>query len=274
MPYCEVADQVELYYEDFGEGPPIVFTNAGNLTHKMWMGQVAALAPEFRTITYDIRGTGFSSKPRDNYSAEAAAADLCSLIDKLAIPPVTLAAHGIGTHILLLAADMRPDLVTGIVLVSGAPWFRGERNGVTAGVANEFLAFLEDRSVRGVPYAEMCEEMIGTWLFHKAPAAGVGHAVLEQALTWPQFVLNSFSKNMRDIDHRDRLSRLICPAMVVHGRHDRKQLYAGAVEATRLLRNARLTTLEESAHMGQIEELNTFNHVLSKFCREIGRCSG
>lgn len=70
MPYCDVADDVALYYEDFGAGSPVVFTNAGNLTHKMWMGQVAALAPAFRTITYDIRGTGFSAKPRLGYTAE------------------------------------------------------------------------------------------------------------------------------------------------------------------------------------------------------------
>ena len=50
MPLCEVARGVELYYEVFGEGPPIVFTSAGNLTHKIWMGQVAGLAPDIRTI--------------------------------------------------------------------------------------------------------------------------------------------------------------------------------------------------------------------------------
>jgi pimeloyl-ACP methyl ester carboxylesterase len=80
MPCCDLTDGAALYYEDFGAGAPVVFTNAGNTTHKMWMGQVAALAPTFRTITYDIRGTGASAKPRSGYDAETAATDLCALI--------------------------------------------------------------------------------------------------------------------------------------------------------------------------------------------------
>lgn len=269
MPYCEAADQVELYYEDFGDGLPIVFTNAGNLTHKMWMGQVAALAPEFRTITYDIRGTGASSKPRSGYTAEAAAADLCALIERLNLRQVALVAHGIGTQIAIIAADARPDLVNSMALVSGAPWFCGQRDGVTAGVASEFLAFLTARAEGGMPYAEICEEMIHTWLFRKPPKAGVVHSLLEQALTWPQFVLNSFSQSMRGLDHRERLSRFVHPSLIMHGRHDRKQLYAGAEHAARLIRHARFVTLEESAHMGQIEELVKFNYELSTFLRDV-----
>jgi non-heme chloroperoxidase len=269
MPYCEVADQLQLYYEDFGNGSPIVFTNAGNLTHKMWMGQVAGLAAEFRTVTYDLRGTGNSSKPRGPYTAEAAAADLCTLIAKLDVAPVTLVAHGIGTHIVIMAADARPDLVSGMALMSGGPWFSGERDGVTAGLAREFLEFLADRTNRGVPYAVICEEMIEKWLFLKAQGAGSVHLLLEQALTWPQYVLNCFSQSMRDVDQRERLARIACPALIVHGRHDRKQLYAGAAHTAGLLQNARLVTLEQSAHMGQVEEINTFNHALAAFVREV-----
>jgi pimeloyl-ACP methyl ester carboxylesterase len=269
MPYCDVADDVALYYEDFGAGSPVVFTNAGNLTHKMWMGQVAALAPAFRTITYDIRGTGFSAKPRLGYTAESAAAELCALMERLDLGPVTMAAHGIGTHIMLLAAAMRPDLVSAIVLVSGGPWFSGERDGVTAGLADEFLAFLASRAAEGASYADICEEMIQTWLFARSPSAGVVHSLLEQALAWPQVVLTSFSASMRDIDHRERLPRIACPALVIHGRHDRKQLYEGAVHIARRLPNARLITLERSAHMGQIEEPNAFNHALSHFLRDV-----
>jgi pimeloyl-ACP methyl ester carboxylesterase len=269
MPFCEIAGDLALYYEDFGSGPPIVFTNAGNLTHKMWMGQVAALASTCRAVTYDIRGTGLSAKPRGDYTAEAAASDLCALVDTLNLGAVTMAAHGIGTHIAVLAADMRPDLVKAMVLVSGGPWFYGEHDGVTAGVAREFLAFLAERTGRGVPYAQICEEMIDGWLFHKRPGAGIVHSLLEQALAWPQFVLNSFSQSMREIDHRDRFSRLACPTLIVHGRHDRKQLYAGAVHAKRLIRNARLVTLEQSAHMGELEEPSAFNQTLLNFVRDM-----
>jgi hypothetical protein len=95
---------------------------------------------------------------------------------------------------MLLAAAMRPDLVSAIVLVSGGPWFSGERDGVTAGLAGEFLAFLAGRAAEGASYADICEQMIQTWLFARSPSAGVVHSLLEQALAWPQVVLTSFSQ--------------------------------------------------------------------------------
>jgi pimeloyl-ACP methyl ester carboxylesterase len=156
------------------------------------------------------------------------------------------------------------------VLVSGGPWFSGERDGVTGGLAAEFLAFLTNRAAGGVPYADICEEMIQTWLFAKTPSAGVVHALLEQALAWPQAVLNAFSGSMRSLDHRQRLTRIKIPALVMHGRGDRKQLHDGAIHTARLLPNGRLVTLERSAHMLQLEEPNAFNEALSRFLCDVG----
>ena len=104
MSLCEVAGGVKLYCQEFGEGPALVFTNAGQLTHRMWEGQVAHLANSHRTITYDWRGTGASDKPRSGYTCEAVAADLCALIEKLDAAPAILVGHGIGTHAMILAA--------------------------------------------------------------------------------------------------------------------------------------------------------------------------
>jgi pimeloyl-ACP methyl ester carboxylesterase len=269
MPYSDVADGVSLYYEDFGDGAPVVFTNAGNTTHKMWMGQVASLVPNFRTVSYDIRGTGFSAKPRNGYSAETAAADLCALVERLNLGRATFVAHGIGTHIVLQSAEMQPDLVNGIVLVSGGPWFSGERDGVTGGLSAEFLEFLTSRTAAGTPYPAICEEMIQSWLFTTPPNAGVAYSLLEQALAWPQVVLNAFAANMRNLDQRHRLPQITCPALIMHGRHDRKQLHDGAVYTARLLAKGHLVTLERSAHMLQIEEPNAFNEALLSFLREV-----
>jgi pimeloyl-ACP methyl ester carboxylesterase len=277
MPYCEVAPDIRLYYEDFGAGPPVVFTAAGSLTHKMWEGQVAALASRYRTITYDWRGTGASDKPRAGYDAETIAGDLCALVERLGFGPATLVGHGIGSHITLVAAGRHPDLIRGIVLASSAPWYGGDLDGTPAGLSQDFIGFLkranEFGDPRGIPYPQACAELAENWLFHQPQSAAVHHSILEQALSWPQVVINTIAGNLVDVDHRKRLPQLECPALIIQGRHDRKQRYEGAVYLAQHIKNASLVTLENSAHMGQIEELNTFNNALLTFLERAQRTS-
>jgi non-heme chloroperoxidase len=269
MPHCAVDEGVELYVEDFGEGDALVFTSAGNLTHKMWDGQVAYLARHFRTVTYDWRGTGQSAKPRGGYTADAAVRDLCRLVENLKLRRVTLVGHGIGSHVAMLAAHARPDLVRSLVLLSTAPWFAGERDGVAGGISAEFLQFLQDREARpdaaSIPYAQGCAEMAEQWLFFRPAHPAVLYAVLEQALAWPQFVIESYAQSMRLLDHRALLAALRCPTLILQGRHDRKQRYEGAVYLQQRLPDSRLVTLEQSAHMGQIEELARVNRTIHEF---------
>ena len=273
MPYCHVAEQVELYHEDFGGGPAVVFIPAGNLNHKMWEGQVAALAGDFRTIAYDWRGTGASSKPRAGYTGDALVSDLSALVDRLGAAPATLVAHGIGTHAAIRVAVERPELVRALVLVSSGPWFSGERDGIAGGLSVDFIEFLQQRSGLGnapaIPYAQACAELAEEWMFHKPQHPAVLHAVLEQALSWPQHVINAYAASMRALDHRGRLEKIACPTLLIHGRHDRKQCYEGALYMARHIGGARLLTLEGSAHMGQIEEIAAFNEGLMSFLRAV-----
>jgi pimeloyl-ACP methyl ester carboxylesterase len=273
MPYLTRPDGIDVYYEDFGDGPALLFIHAGNLSHAMWEGQVAALAGEFRTVTFDWRGTGQSGKPRRGYTVEAVVDDVRALIDELRLEDTTLVGHGIGTHVALMLAQTRPEAVRGLALASAAPWFSGERDGAVGGLSQEFIHFLEQKNGlgtgRGAPYAQACAELAEHWLFHRQPHPAVFQALLAQALGWPQFVINSYATTMRSIDHRDRLPRISCPTLLLQGRHDRKQRYEGAAYMANLLPNARLVTLEQSAHMGQTEEEHTFNEALRGFVRSL-----
>lgn len=273
MPYCEVASGVRLYHEDFGDGPAVVFTPSGQLTHKMWVSQVAALAGDFRTVAYDWRGTGASDRPRDGYTVDAAVSDVCALIERLGLGRAVLVGHGIGNHPNIIAAATRPDLVAGLVLVSAAPWFSGTHEGVEGGLAPEFLEFLARGSgmqdARGIPYAQVCGDLSERFLFHRPQSPAVHQACLEQGLTWPQYVINAYAKTLRSVDHRQRLAQLRCPALVVQGRHDCKSRYAGAVYLAEKIKDARLVTLEDSGHMVQIEEINAFNAAVRSFVESI-----
>ena len=63
MPYAKL-DEIELYYEEAGEGYPIVLGHGGFSDITEWDPQVEALSKRFRVIRYDRRGCG-RSRPRD-----------------------------------------------------------------------------------------------------------------------------------------------------------------------------------------------------------------
>jgi pimeloyl-ACP methyl ester carboxylesterase len=266
MPHCEVAPGVRLYYEDFGEGDPIVLIGGGHLSHRSWDSQVAALALKFRTITFDWRGTGRSDKPATGYNAEIAAGDVSALIGRLDLAPAVLVGHGLGAHLALLTASAHPGAVKGLFLAAAAPWLSGERDGISGGLPEEFLAFVLAKGREGgVPYAQICFELAEDWLFHRRQSPGVYQWILQQALEWPQHVANSYAQSMREIDHRERLPLIRCPTVIAQGRYDRKQRYEGALYVARAIPNARLMMFENSAHMTPLEEVDRFNQAVADF---------
>ena len=265
MPKYEVAPNVGLYCEDFGDGKAIIFTSAGIQTRKMWEHQAAALSSKYRTITYDWRGPGRSDRPRCSYGVDQAVDDLCALVETLSIAPAMLVGHGSGCHVTLLATHRRPERVERMVLVSGAPWYTGDR-GDEGGVSDEFTTWWEEQTANqgthiAQAYADLCER----FLFYKDPGPAVEHSVLEQALDWPLFVFKSYTGSMMTLDHREILPKVNCPTLIFQGLHDKKQRYGGGRYLAEHIPSARLITFKESAHMPQVEEMALFNQILDEF---------
>ena len=68
MPHAEVHGQRIHYTDSGGEGPAVLLAHGFLMDHEMFSPQVAALADEFRVITWDARGFGeteFDGKPFD-----------------------------------------------------------------------------------------------------------------------------------------------------------------------------------------------------------------
>jgi non-heme chloroperoxidase len=102
MPVVNVGTEnsgaIELYYEDYGSGSPVVLIHGYPLSGRAWDKQLPPLlAAGHRVITYDRRGAGASSKPSGGYDWDTFAADLAALIDQLGLAGVTLVGHSMGT---------------------------------------------------------------------------------------------------------------------------------------------------------------------------------
>ena len=102
MPYITVGTEnstnIDIYYEDHGEGQPVVLIHGYPLDGHSWEKQSAALlAAGYRVITYDRRGFGQSSQPTVGYDYDTFAADLNVLLETLDLHDVVLAGFSMGS---------------------------------------------------------------------------------------------------------------------------------------------------------------------------------
>jgi alpha/beta hydrolase fold len=88
----ENGNDIDLYFEDHGSGPPVVLIHGYPLNGRSWERQERALlAAGYRAINYDRHGFGLSSQPTvgydyDTFAADLDACELClrgQLVDRL-----------------------------------------------------------------------------------------------------------------------------------------------------------------------------------------------
>lgn len=88
---------VDIFYNDFGTGQPIILIHGWPLSSKSWEAQIPALVDAgYRVIAYDRRGFGNSSGPWNDYSYDTLAADLDELISQLKLNDVVLVGFSMG----------------------------------------------------------------------------------------------------------------------------------------------------------------------------------
>lgn len=127
MPIAAVAGG-EIYYEDVGQGTPLVFASGLNGVGRYWKPQVPVFSKHFRVITYDQRGTGQSDRIQRAFSVDQMAEELVGLMDVLQIPRAHLVGMSTGGAIGQTIAIEHPQRVLKLALCSTwthcDPWFR------------------------------------------------------------------------------------------------------------------------------------------------------
>ena len=110
----------DLYYEEMGEGVPILLIHPAGSTASTWDCVTDELAQIGRVISYDRRGYARSAaEPVRSMSMHAA--DAATMLEDLRTPPAVVVGTSAGAAIAVDVAVRRPDLVRG-VLAHEFPW--------------------------------------------------------------------------------------------------------------------------------------------------------
>ena len=100
MPFAKLKD-VELYYEDTGEGYPILLGHGGFSDVTEWDPQVDTLSRQYRVIRYDRRGCGRSAPVDVPQRSDLWVDDMKQLMESLGLEQAYLGGVSYGGMLLI-----------------------------------------------------------------------------------------------------------------------------------------------------------------------------
>ena len=117
------VDDIEMYYEEYGAGEPLVLLHGFGGSARNWRPFLAKLSERHRLIVVDLRGHGHSTNPENRFTHRQAASDVFRLLDELGIGRLSAMGISSGGMILLHMATSQSKRIKSMVLVSATSHF-------------------------------------------------------------------------------------------------------------------------------------------------------
>ncbi|MDE3170379.1 MAG: alpha/beta hydrolase [Acidobacteriota bacterium] len=257
MPYVTVgrenSGETQLYYEDHGEGAPVVLIHGYPLNAASWEKQVPALLNAgYRVIAYDRRGFGRSSQPADGYNYDTFAEDLHKLVKHLGLRDFTLVGFSMGGgEVARYAGKYGTRGVRKAVIIGGIPPYLLKSADNPEGVDGSVFKGIE-QAVAADRYAFFTEFFKN---FYNTDAL-MGKGISEQAVqaSWNVAARASPAACVACVaawleDFRADLAKLDVPTLVIHGTADRiVPISASARRTAKMVAGARLYEVKDGPH--------------------------
>lgn len=255
-----------LYYEEAGEGEPLIFVHGHSLDHRMWDEQFAVFAKKYRTIRYDLRGYGISSPQTEDYQFTHVE-DLRTLMDSLHIKKAHIVGLSLGGFI---GADMLgwfPERMSSAFLASGnIRKSKGPSQPMTkeeAAKRDEEIAALKAKGV-GVMKKEWFEGLMKSGGTQKERMRQPLWQMIDDWDAW-----QPLHKEVRVVAGLDALAKLkenrpSVPTLIVEGRSPENR-FSDHPEILNYLPNGKQKIIEDCGHMMNMERPEEFNVVLEEF---------
>jgi non-heme chloroperoxidase len=264
------APSTELYYQDLGQGQPVVLIHGWPLSHRMWESQVNALTVAgYRCIAYDRRGFGESGKPAGGYDYDTFASDLNDLITQLDLRDVVLAGFSMGggevaryigrygegrvAKAMLLAA-VPPFLLRTDDNKDGVP--QKEFDGMLEGVRKDRLAFL-DGFFPAFYNSDDVNAHADLIPYSKSIAWVASPLATQQCIV-------AFGTT----DFRDDLKKLTVPTLVAHGDEDRiVPIDVSGKKSHEMIKGSRYEVLKKAPHGFAATHAEQLNEMMLDFLK-------
>ncbi|HEY5844632.1 MAG TPA: alpha/beta hydrolase [Mycobacterium sp.] len=265
------TDGVEIYFKDWGQGQPIVFSHGWPLSADDWDVQMLFfLQHGYRVIAHDRRGHGRSEQTGEGHDMDHYADDLAALTTHLDLTDAIHVGHSTGggevVHYLARHGEHRAAKAA---IISAVPplMVQTETNpgGLPKEVFDDFQAQLTLNRSRF--YRDIAA---GPFYGFNRPGVEASEAIIQN--WWRQGMMGGAKAHYDGIvafsqtDFTDDLKKITLPVLVMHGDDDQIVPYADSAPlSAELLQNATLKTYQGFPHGMPTTQAETINADLLAF---------
>jgi non-heme chloroperoxidase len=273
MPTITTADGTEIFYKDWGDGQPIVFSHGWPLSADDWDPQLLFFVSKgFRVIAHDRRGHGRSSQTGDGHDMDHYAADLAALTAHLDLKNAVHVGHSTGGgEVAAYLGRHGESRAAKAVLISAVPPLMVKTANNPGGLPKQVfddlqaqLAANRTQFYRDVP--------AGPFYGYNRPGAKASEAIIEN--WWRQGMMGGAKAHYDGIvafsqtDFTEDLKKITVPVLVMHGDDDQIVPYADSAPLTaKLVKNGTLKTYHGFPHGMITTEADTINADLLAFIK-------
>ena len=263
MPYAQ-CNGADLYYEDHGGGPPLVFLHGVLCSSRYFEPQLTELSDEHRVIAVEYRGHGRSEKTELGHTVPQYARDVHAFLDRLDLTDVVLVGWSLGALVSWdYVAQFGTARLRGLVNVdmeaSRFKWDDYEYGLADVAGLTETLALVqEDRRA-------FLERFTGQVVSN--PTDEMRTLSFDEATRTPPPIASAILFDAHTRDYRAVLPEVAVPTLVCAGAYETRG--PGTVAAVKhvadLVPNAQFELFEESGHCPPMEEPERFNRIVRRF---------
>jgi non-heme chloroperoxidase len=272
MSSITTRDGTSIYYKDWGEGQPVVFSHGWPLTADAWEDQMMFLAGHgYRAIAHDRRGHGRSGQPWNGNDMNQYADDLAELFGKLDLRDAVMVGHSTGGgEVARYIGRHGTDRVAKAVLMSAVPplMLRTDANpdglpiDVFDGIRKNVAA---DRS-------QFFKDLPTPFFGANRPGASMSEGTRDSF--WLQGMMGGLKNEydciraFSETDFTDDLKRFDVPTLILHGDDDQiVPIGASAYRTVDLVRGAVLKVYPGGSHGLAVTHKDQVNADLLAFVR-------